>query len=246
MPFDLTPGLSIALACALFAAALVRGYAGFGFSAIFIAFAALLTNPLPLIPVVFMCEIAMTALQARGIRPHIDRVRAGTLLVGAALALPLAIFTMLALPVATVRVGISAIIGVLALMMLSGWTLRRPLGRAGHVAVGLVAGTANAAGVGGLPAAACLGAQPIPPATFRATMIIFLTGIDLMTLPLLGLGGQITHDTFVAALMAAPLLALGILLGNRRFASAPPAAFRRFATWLLLVLSALGLLRAVA
>ncbi|MBU0781533.1 MAG: TSUP family transporter [Alphaproteobacteria bacterium] len=245
MPFDLAPAAAAFLACALLGAAIIRGYTGFGFSAIFIACASLVTNPLPLIPVVFMAEIAMTSLQARGMRGHIDWHRAGALLAGAALALPAAIWVMLQLPAPTVQLLISAIIGVLSLVMLSGWTLQQPLGRMGHVLTGIVAGSANAAGVGGLPVAACLGAQPIPAATFRATMIVFLTGLDLMTLPLLGLGGQITTDTFAAALIATPFLAAGILLGNRRFAAAPPATFRRFATWLLLCLSALGVLRSL-
>ena len=69
LPFDLTAGQGAYLAAALFAAAYVRGYSGFGFSAIFIILAALTTNPLPLIPVIFSCEIAMTLFQARGIGP---------------------------------------------------------------------------------------------------------------------------------------------------------------------------------
>ncbi len=246
MPFDLSPGLAICLAVALLGAAWVRGYSGFGFSAIFIAAAALLTDPVPLIPVVFLCEIAMTALQARGIRGHVDWPRARALLLGAALMLPVSVFTLLALPVDAVRLILSVTVGGMAVLMLSGWTLHRRLGQPGHVAVGLVAGAANAVGVGGLPVATCLAAQQIPAATFRATMIVFLTGIDMMTLPLLAWGGAVSTDTFLAALMAAPILTTGLLLGNRRFAAAPPAAFRRFAVLLLLTLAVLGVIRAVA
>lgn len=244
MPFALTPGLSLALAAALFGAALVRGYSGFGFSAIFIAFSALLTDPVPLIPVVFICELAMTALQAKGIRGHVDWSRALALLAGAAIALPFSVFTLLSLPVDGVRLLVSLIVGGMALLLLTGWTLEQRLGQPGHIGVGVLAGTANAVGVGGLPVAACLSAQPMQAATFRATMIVFLTGVDLMTLPLMGLGGAVSTETFKAALLASPLLAAGILLGNRRFAAAPPEAFRRFAVLLLLVLSVLGLIRA--
>lgn len=246
MPFALSPGLALALAVALFGAALVRGYSGFGFSAIFIAFAALLTDPVPLIPIVFISELAMTTLQVRGIRGHIDWPRALALLAGAAIALPFSVFTLLSLPVDGVRLLVSLIVGGMALLLLSGWTLRRRLGHGSHVGVGILAGTANAVGVGGLPVAACLSAQPVPAATFRATMIVFLTGVDVMTLPLMGLGGAVSADTFKAALYAAPLLAAGILIGNRRFAVAPPEAFRRFAVLLLLALSALGLIRVLA
>ena len=246
MPFDLAPGIAAYLACALLLAAIVRGYTGFGFSAIVLSAAALVTNPLPLIPVLFMAEIAMTTLQLRAVRDHADWRRALALLGGAALILPLAFGAMLALPADLVRLTVSLVIGAMALLLLTGWTLTRPLGPAGHVGVGVIAGAANAAGVGGLPVAACLGAQPIAPATFRATMVVFLTGIDILSLPLLAWGGQITADTFRAALLAAPILALGLTIGSRRFDAAPPATFRRLATWLLLLLSGLGLIRSLA
>ena len=246
MPFDLAPGIAAYLACALLLAAIVRGYTGFGFSAIVLSAAALVTNPLPLIPVLFMAEIAMTTLQLRTVRDHADWRRALALLGGAALILPLAFGAMLALPADLVRLTVSLVIGAMALLLLTGWTLTRPLGPAGHVGVGVIAGAANAAGVGGLPVAACLGAQPIAPATFRATMVVFLTGIDILSLPLLAWGGQITADTFRAALLAAPILALGLTIGSRRFDAAPPATFRRLATWLLLLLSGLGLIRSLA
>ena len=134
---------------------------------------------------------------------------------------------------------------VISLVLLSGWTLQRRIGAVGHGGVGMIAGICNSAGVGGLPVAAFMSAQPMPAASFRATMIVFLTGIDLMTLPLLWAGGLVTWDTGLAALMAFPVLALGVWLGGRRFLAASPTTFRRFAVLLLLALSALGLIRAM-
>ena len=245
MPFDLGPGTAAALAIGLLGAAFVRGYSGFGFSAIFIAFAALLTNPLPLIPVVFSCEILMTAFQARGIRGHVDWRRVGWLLAGAAVALPFSVSVILSVGVDTARLVISAIILIMSLILLSGWTLQRKIGGPGHGAVGILAGVCNSAGVGGLPVATFLSAQPVEAAVFRATMIVFLTGIDLMTLPLLWRGGLVTWDTALAVAMVFPVLGLGVWLGGRQFLSASPTTFRRFAVILLLVLSLLGLLRAL-
>lgn len=245
MPLDLSPGLAAALSIALLGAAYVRGYSGFGFSAIFIAFAALLTNPLPLIPVVFTCEIIMTALQARGIRGHIDWRRVGWLLVGAAIALPLSVSVILSVGEGAARLAVSTIVFIMSLILLSGWTLRHAISWRGYGGVGIVSGLCNAAGIGGLPVAAFLAAQPIPAATFRATMIVYLTGLDLMTMPLMWWGGLVTWETAVAAAFAFPLLALGVWLGGRQFLAASPSEFRRFAVLLLLALSALGLLRAI-
>lgn len=243
MPFDLGFAQTVALGIALLVAAYVRGYSGFGFSAIFIAFAALITNPLPLIPVVFACEIIMTAFQARGIRNHIDWRRVGALLLGAAVALPFAISVIVSVGESMARFVVSAIILVMSLILLSGWTISRRIPLAGFTGVGVISGMCNAAGIGGLPVAAFLTAQPIAAPVFRATMIAYLTGLDLITLPLMWHSGLVTSDTALAAVMAFPLLGLGVWLGGRQFLSASPATFRKFAVMLLLTLSGLGLIR---
>ena len=245
MLFDLSIEQIAALTIALVGAAYVRGYSGFGFSAIFISAASLITNPLPLIPVVFASEIAMTAFQARGIRGHIDWKRVLTLLAGAAVVLPISVSAILAFGAETARVAVSAIVLVMSLILLSGWTLTRVIGAPGHIGVGAVSGLCNAAGVGGLPVAAFMTAQPMAAATFRATMIVYLTGLDIITLPFLWHGGLVTSETAIAALCAFPLLGVGVWLGSRRFSSTSPSTFRRFAVILLLVLSVLGLIRAI-
>ncbi|MCG7623966.1 TSUP family transporter [Epibacterium sp. Ofav1-8] len=243
LPFDLSLAQGAFLAAALFCAAVIRGYSGFGFSAIFIVLAAQITNPLPLIPVVFSCEIAMIAFQAKGIRPHVDWSRAGALLFGAALAVIPAVAIMARLDPGQARIAVSALILVLSLLLLSGWQLKRPIGRLGHGGVGIIAGTANAAGVGGLPTAAFLSAQALSPAAFRATMIVFLTGIDLMALPTMSAHGLVTGETVTGALMAFPILGAGVWLGGRGFASADPVRFRRKVVMLLATLAMLNILK---
>lgn len=245
MLFDLGPGTLAALSIALLGAAYVRGYSGFGFSAIFIAFAALLTNPLPLIPVVFTCEILMTALQARGIRAHVDWRRVGWLLLGAAIALPFSVWVILSVGEEMARLAVSTIVFVMSLVLLSGWTLQRTLGGGGFAGVGILSGICNGAGIGGLPVAAFLSAQPIAAPVFRATMIVYLTGLDFLTMPLMWAGGLVTMDTAIGAACAFPILAIGIWLGGRKFTATSPKEFRRFAVLLLLVLSGLGLIRAI-
>jgi len=104
-------------------------------------------------------------------------------------------------------------------------------------------GMCNAAGIGGLPVAAFLTAQPIAAQTFRATMIVYLTGLDLITIPLMWHGGLVTWDTAIGAACALPFLGLGIWLGGRKFTSTSPEGFRKFAIAILLILSLLGVAR---
>ena len=245
MILDLGLAQIAALTIALVGAAYVRGYSGFGFSAIFIASASLITNPLPLIPVVFACEIIMTAFQARGIRGHVDWRRVIALLAGAAIVLPVSVTAMLTFGPEIARLTVSAIVLIMALILLSGWTLTRVIGAPGHIGVGAISGLCNAAGIGGLPVAAFMTAQPMAAATFRATMIVYLTGLDLITMPFLWHGGLVTLQTAIAAACAFPFLAIGIWLGSRRFGTTSPQGFRKFAIGILLILSVLGLIRAM-
>lgn len=187
----------------------------------------------------------MTVFQARGIRGHVDWRRVLALLGGAAIVLPVSVWTILSIGESSVRLTVSLIVLTMSLVLLSGWTLTRVIGTKGHVGVGMVSGLCNAAGIGGLPVAAFMTAQPMPAATFRATMIVYLTGLDLITMPLLWAGGLITGETAAGLALAFPLLALGVWLGGRQFLSASPTTFRRFAVLLLLVLSSLGLIRAL-
>ncbi|WP_424977972.1 TSUP family transporter [Leisingera sp. S232] len=243
LPFDLSTGQGAFLAAALFAAALIRGFSGFGFSAIFIILAALITNPLPLIPVVFSCEIAMTGFQARGIRPHIDWRRAFALLAGAAIATVPAIAIMARLGEYEARLAISCLILVLSLILLSGWQMSRPVGRNATAGVGALSGIANSAGVGGLVAAAFLTAQPVAPAVFRATMIVFLTGIDVMALPVMAANGLVGPQTLTGILLAFPILGLGIWAGSLTFQAVSQTLFRRAVVLMLTALSLINIAR---
>ncbi|CUH88214.1 Sulfite exporter TauE/SafE [Phaeobacter sp. CECT 5382] len=243
LPFDLSTGQGAYLAAALFAAAYIRGYSGFGFSAIFIILAALTTNPLPLIPVIFSCEIAMTLFQAQGIRAHVDWSRVRPLLIGAAIATIPSVTVMARLGEDQARLAISAVILVLSLVLLSGWQLRRPIGFHGNLSVGVLSGMVNSAGVGGLPTAAFLTAQPLAPTVFRATMIVFLTGIDVMALPVMHANGLTGTGTLTGVMLAFPILGLGIWAGGLRFSSASQAQFRRMIVILLTLFSALNILK---
>ena len=187
----------------------------------------------------------MTVFQARGIRGHIDWRRVFALLGGAAIALPFSVSFILSVGTETARLAVSVIVLIMSLILLTGWTIQRRIAVPGHVGVGVVSGICNSAGVGGLPVAAFMTAQPMAAATFRATMIVYLTGLDFITMPFLWHGGLVTWETLQGLALAFPILGLGIWLGSRRFSTTSPDGFRRFAIFLLLTLAILGLVRAV-
>jgi uncharacterized protein len=237
----LTPSTAAFLAVVVFGAAFVRGYSGFGFSALVVTGGSLVTNPLNLVPVVIICEFLMTFQQWRAVGPDVDWQRIRWLLLGALAGLPLGLWLITQVPVDAVRAVVAVYVLAMCAVLLRGWQLQRPQAGAGHIGVGVFAGLANALGMAGLPVATYFTAQVMRARVFRATLIVYFAGLDLLTVPLLWWYGLVRADTVVLVAAGAPLIGLGIWLGARRFLNTEPQEFRRFAIVLLAVLAILGL-----
>lgn len=242
---DLSAAQIVALAAAFFVAAFVRGYSGFGFSALMIASSGLIADPRPFVPVAILCELTMTLVQARGVWSLIDWRRVLTMVAGAAVVMPFAISALARVGVDAARLAISSVILVFCVLLLSGWTVRHRIGPALQLGVGAISGLCNGAAVGGLPVATFLAAQPIPAPVFRATIVAYLTLLDLVGLPFFAHAGLVGRHTVAIWLLSLPLIGAGIFLGGRHFLAASPQSFRRMAIGLLVVLSGLGLLHSV-
>ncbi|MFN4159688.1 MAG: TSUP family transporter [Gemmobacter sp.] len=245
LPFELSPATAIWMAAASFGAGFVRGYSGFGFAALIVTSAALVTDPLVFVPVVVLADLVLTAQQARGIRADIDWRRAGALFAGCLAGVPVSIWALGLLGVDGARMAVSAFVLVMCAVLAVGWRRARAGGDEANLAVGLVSGLANGAAVGGLPVAAWFAAQPMAAATFRATLIAYFTLLDLWTLPLMMWAGMVSGQTLMATALLLPVMSLGVWAGGRRFLRTEPREFRRFAILLLSALAGAGLVRSL-
>ena len=167
------------MAVAVFVAAFVRGYSGFGYSAMVIAAASLVTNPLHFVAVVVILETAMSLQAAKGAGPDVDWRRVWFLMAGAAVGLPLGLWILTGVSEDTARALVSGYVLVMCVVLFIGWRLRDEVRGAGNAVAGLVSGIANAPGMGGLPVAAFFAAQPMQAAVFRATLIAYFPLLDL-------------------------------------------------------------------
>lgn len=245
MPFDLGLGACLWMGFAVVVAGFIRGYSGFGFSAMVIAASSLVTNPLHFVAVVVILETVMSLQAAKGIGADIDWRRVWMLLAGAVVGLPLGLWLLTGVSETTARAMISGYILVMCAVLLAGWRLRTEVRGPWNLVAGVVSGLANAPGMGGLPIAAFFAAQPMRAAAFRATLIAFFPLLDLYSAPLYWWHGLVSWSTLWASLIALPLTVLGNWLGSRHFLNTDPKEFRRFAILLLAGLAGLGLIRAV-
>lgn len=242
----LGPWAALYMAVAILGAGFVRGYSGFGFSAMVIAASGVVMNPLHFVAVVVILETAMSLQAWQGAGPAVDWRRVGLLLAGAAVGLPLGLWALTGISENAARAVISSYVLAMCVILLAGWRLpREARGSAPNLTIGLVSGLANAPGMGGLPVAAFFAAQPMAAATFRATLIAYFPLLDLYSAPLYWWHGLVGWQTVWLSLAALPLTFLGNWLGSRHFLHTDPQDFRRFAILLLAGLAAMGLARAV-
>lgn len=245
LPFGLGPAGFAILAVGLLAAAFSRGYSGFGFSALVVASGSLVTDPVKVVPLAIVLEVAASALQAAAVWRHVDWKQVAGLCAGALIGNPLGVALLAWLSSNSLRVAIAVFIASASAALLSGRRLARPPGSLGHAAIGLASGTANGAtALGGLPVALFLVAGQQAPAVIRANLVAFFFLTDLYAGALFAGRGILDGETVHAALWTAPLLLVGLGLGNRHFVATTPETFRRFVLVLLIGLSLLVLAKA--
>ena len=245
LPFGMEWQAAAFMAAACLIAAFVRGYSGFGFSALVVSASALVMNPLHIVGVVMVCEFLMTFQQWRGVRAAVDWRRVLALMLGAAVGLPIGLWGITQVSVDIARAVIGVYVLCMCVVMLRGWQIRSPQGFAPHLGVGVFAGMANAVGMAGLPVASYFTAQGMAAGVFRGTLIAYFAVLDVFSLPLMWGSGIIQGDTFRLAVGALPLMFVGVWAGGRHFLATDPQDFRRFAIGLLAFLAVINLVKVV-
>lgn len=244
----LLAGLLVAVA-----AGVVRGFSGFGFSALTVAGMSLFVPPATLVPVVLALEVLASISLWRGTAHHADRGWLGWLVAGNALFIPLGVVLLAVLPETLLRLLVGGVLMVTAAGLRIGAGHRFAPSRPLRVVTGVLSGLLNGvAASGGVAAAMLMTASGVPPAALRGTMITFLVFAASYTLISAGVVSTaaapvsrlLGPDTLLWGLVLAPGMLAGIWIGRRSFEGADPARFHAFVLNLLIFISGLGVARA--
>jgi len=228
----------------VFPAAIVRGYSGFGFSALLVAGLSLFVAPAEVVPVALLLEIAASLHMLPKVWKDVDRRLVGWLFLGAATATPLGSHLLATLPASPMRITLYVVCLVAALAIRGGLRARNGHGVGPIVGAGLVGGAVNGAtAMGGLMVVIFLLTGSMAAAAMRASLIAFFLVLDMYATALMGAESLLTGDVLLrTAIFTLPLLA-GNMLGHSTFVAMAPESFRRYTLTLLVILSGGGLLR---
>jgi len=236
-------------------AGIVRGFAGFGFSALSVAGLALLVSPAKVVPAIFMLEVLASISLLRSAVRDIDWHWLGWLIAGNALCIPLGIALLAWLPETPLRLLIGALLLLAAGPLRSGFSLALAPSARVRLGVGMASGFVNGvAAIGGIAVAMMLSTTQITPAVMRATMIALFLFTDLYALACSAAVSFGAHaptellgaDTLRWAVWLTPAMLAGIWVGQRSFTGGSPEQFRRHVLNLLMLIASISVLRAGA
>jgi Sulfite exporter TauE/SafE len=143
--------------CVVFAAGIVRGFAGFGFSAITVAGMSLVVSPALVVPAIFMLEVLASLSQLRGIARDIDMPWLSWLMLGNLICIPVGVALLAWLPETPLRLLIGALLMSAALLLRAGARLTLVPTRGVRLSAGLASGFINGvAAIGGIAIAVLL------------------------------------------------------------------------------------------
>ncbi|MBS9718082.1 TSUP family transporter [Pseudohalocynthiibacter aestuariivivens] len=227
----------------LFVASYIRGYSGFGFTAVLMSGLTISLPIIEIVPLSIALELAASSGQARGIFSDIRWKQLSILLTAGFVGTPIGVYLLGILPEDPLRISVLAFIFISSFYLIFSHKRLRTLPSLVHGLVGFAIGIANGAtALSGLVLALFFSLTDEKATRMRATMIAYLFVADVWAGGFLATSGFYDGLTVHRILVSLPLLGLGVWLGSRQFASTDPKTFRAVVLWLLLILSATGLL----
>ena len=228
---------------AVFMAGLIRGFAGFGLSAIVMASVAIVIPPVELIPMCYLLEGAASLAMFRGGMAHANMKIVWSLVICSAIGVPLGLLATTSIDVDLSRK--LALSLILALTLAQFFRLKPAFLSTpkGLYASGLTAGIATGlASVGGMVIALYVLASEAPPRQMRASLVMFLAISMFTSLVSLIAYDLMTMQAIWRGVLMAPVVLLGVFAGIWLFRPAYEHLYKIACLVLLALLSTAGLI----
>jgi uncharacterized membrane protein YfcA len=224
---DHSVGALVALAASAFAAALARGFSGFGGALIFVPLASTAIGPRAAAPLLLMIDAVAAAGLISNARRHSDKPDVGTMALGAVVGVPLGAIVLANTNPLVIRWAIVSVVVLLLLLLVSGWRYQgrptAPLTIGVGAWAGLFSGTAQ---VGGPPVVAYWLSRALPAEVVRANIVLYFAISTVFSLVSYLASGLLTPSVLGLAIVAGPSYGLGLYLGIRVFRLAGGSTFR--------------------
>ena len=241
---NFTPWLFYLICAACGIAGIVRGFTGFGLSAVAMAILTAFVAPVELLPIMLLLEAAASLFLLRGTWRDADFGMIGWMFIGSIIGYPIGLTLTVSVSVEISKFMALGIILVLVLANLSG--RMPPLGRTKFslVIAGFTASFASGiAGVGGLVLALVYLSLQLEPRVMRATMVVHLLVSLVMSISYQLWFGVMDGQAIERSAVLIPVTLVGVWIGKLMFQPSAEKYYRRVCMIVLVIVTVLGMLR---
>jgi uncharacterized membrane protein YfcA len=225
---SLTPRLISLSIASIFAAAVLRGFTGFGFSLAAVPLLGLFMSPAQAVPVAIGLQLLGSLLDFRHSAKACHWPSLRWLMVGAAIGSPVGTLILREVSAPISRLVISLITLLAVLVLGKGFALTILPSRAATSIAGVFAGVFNGlAAMPGPPAVAYYLSVPLPRETARASLLVFFLMTSITAMAASVAVGLVTLQTIGLSLLGLPVMWAGTRIGQLAFARGSDATHRR-------------------
>ncbi len=242
----LSPAVLTFCGFAMFAAAFIRGFTGFGSSLMWVPSLSLVLPPVAVLPITFLLEVGISLHLVPSVHRDADWPSVGRIVAGASVGVPIGLTLVAAISESAARAGVAVTVIAAAVLLRRGIRLHRTFSPAATVSVGGAAGLLmGSVGIPGPPIFLYYLAAPIDMRISRASIIVLISAVALVSCLVASANGMMDRAAVVRAALLLPLVLAGSYLGSHAFGRVDPEKARRFALALLFIMGGVLLLRAI-
>ena len=228
----------------VFIASIIRGFNGFGFSAICISGFSFILPAIEIVPIILALEVVISIFMVPYIWNKIDWRFVFKILLGIIIGSPIGLYLLKYLNPQTTHLSVCLLVIFFSILLMKGFSNQKINNNYGKFFTGIVSGTLNGlTTLGGMPVALFLLITSIQPAVIRGSLaaLFFLT--DIYAFVLSFFSGIVDMTTIYRVIPLIIILPLGVFIGNKFFVKSKEETYRKVVFYFLIIISITGIIR---
>ncbi|MDC1033424.1 sulfite exporter TauE/SafE family protein [Candidatus Pelagibacter sp.] len=228
----------------VFIASIIRGFNGFGFSAICISGFSFILPAIEIVPIILALEVVISIFMVPYIWNKIDWRFVFKIISGMIIGSPIGLYLLKYLNPQTTHLSVCLLIIFFSILLMKGFSNQKINNNYGKFFTGIVSGTLNGlTTLGGMPVALFLLITSIQPTVIRGSLAALFFFTDIYAFTLSFFAGIVDFTTIYRVILLIIILPLGVFIGNKFFIKSKEETYRKVVFYFLIIISIFGIIR---
>ena len=231
----------------VFIASIIRGFNGFGFSAVCISGFSFILPAIEIVPIILILEVLVSIFMIPYVWNKIDWKFVFQMQIGIIIGTPIGLYLLKFLSPDITHLSICLIIIFFSMLLMKGYSNQKLNIYPVKIFTGIVSGTLNGlTTLGGMPVAVLLLVINIQPIIIRGSLAALFFITDIYAFILSFFVGIVDLTTIYRTIPLVIILPIGIAIGNRFFIKSREEIYRKVVFYFLIVISAVGIMKVMS